>query len=87
MKIYMFFGNSFLRGFGVGFGGAWKTKIINFRTFFIVFSMQTLECKLEGHFGGQKGDLGKLPGYVGTGSVNGGGPLATPRAQRVQRSM
>ena len=73
--------------FGWVSGGFWEAKIDDFRTFFIIFSMQNLECKLEGHFGGQKGDLGKLPGYVGTGSVNGGGPLATPRAQRVQRSM
>ena len=37
----MFFGTSILDGF-------WETKILDFHTFFIIFSMQNLECNLEG---------------------------------------
>ena len=40
--------------FGWVSGGFWEAKIDDFRTFFIIFSMQNLECKLEGHFGGKK---------------------------------
>ena len=29
-------------------GGVWEAKTIDFRTFFDVFSMQNLDCNLEG---------------------------------------
>ena len=29
-------------------GGFWEAKILDFRIFFVIFSMQILECKLEG---------------------------------------
>ena len=50
-------------------GGFGEAKIIDFRTFFIICSMQNLECKLEGHLRGQEGDGVKFHGYVGAGSV------------------
>ena len=28
--------------------GFWEAKILDFRIFFVIFSMQILECKLEG---------------------------------------
>ena len=28
--------------------GVWEAKILDFRTFFIIFSMQSLKCNLEG---------------------------------------
>ena len=34
--------------FGWIWGGFWEAKILDFRTFFVIFSMQILECKLEG---------------------------------------
>ena len=35
-------------GFGRVLGGVWEAKIVDFRTFFDIFSMQNLECNLEG---------------------------------------
>ena len=34
--------------FGLVLGGVWEAKTIDFHTFFEVFSMQILDCKLEG---------------------------------------
>ena len=34
--------------FGRVWGGFWEAKIFDFRTFFVIFSMQNLECNLEG---------------------------------------
>ena len=34
--------------FGRVLGGFWEAKILDFRTFFAVFSMQNFECNLEG---------------------------------------
>ena len=34
--------------FGTVLGGFWEAKILDFRTFFVIFSMQNLECNLEG---------------------------------------
>ena len=28
--------------------GVWEAKILDFRTFFVIFSMQSFECNLEG---------------------------------------
>ena len=44
----MSFGTSILEGFRKGFGRVLGTKILDFRIFFVIFSMQILECKLEG---------------------------------------
>ena len=38
----------FVEDFGRILGPFWEGKIIDFRTFFAIFSMQNLECKLEG---------------------------------------
>ena len=84
LKTACFFGHRFWIDFGWVLGRFWEAKIIDFRTFVIICSMQTLECKLEGHFGGQKVTLSNLPVMLGQGRWNGGGPLATPRTQRVQ---
>ena len=43
-KLYVFWDIDF----GWILGGFWEAKIIDFRTFFIIFSMQNLECNLEG---------------------------------------
>ena len=34
--------------FGRVLGGFWEAKILDFRIFFAIFSMQIFECKLEG---------------------------------------
>ena len=34
--------------FGRVLGGVWEAKTLDFRTFFDVFSMQNLDCNLEG---------------------------------------
>ena len=34
--------------FGWVLGGFWEAKILDFRTFFFIFSMQSLKCNLEG---------------------------------------
>ena len=34
--------------FGRILGGFWEGKILDFRTFFVIFSMQNLACNLEG---------------------------------------
>ena len=34
--------------FGRVLGGVWKAKILDFRTFVDVFSMQNFDCNLEG---------------------------------------
>ena len=44
----MSFGTSILEGFRKGFGRVLEPKILDFRIFFVIFSMQILECKLEG---------------------------------------
>ena len=38
----------FGQGFGRVLGGVWEAKILDFRFFFVIFSMQNLECNLEG---------------------------------------
>ena len=34
--------------FGRVWGGFWEAEILDFRTFFDIFSLQNLECNLEG---------------------------------------
>ena len=34
--------------FGRVLGGFWEAEILDFRTFFVIFSMQNFECNLEG---------------------------------------
>ena len=48
MKNRMFFGTSILSGFSKLLEGVWEAKILNFRTFFDVFSMSFFECGSEG---------------------------------------
>ena len=48
MKNRMFFGTSISEAFCKDFGKILEAKILDFRIFFDVFSMQNLECKLEG---------------------------------------
>ena len=47
----MFFGTSiskaFWKDFGRVWGGFWEAEILDFRTFFVIFSKQNLECNLE----------------------------------------
>ena len=47
-KFACFLGPRFWKGFGRVLGGFWEAKILDFRTFFAVFSMQNFECNLEG---------------------------------------
>ena len=44
----MSFGTSILEGFRKGFGRVLGTQNPRFSHFFVIFSMQILECKLEG---------------------------------------
>ena len=38
----------FWKDFGRVLEGFWEAQILDFRIFFVIFSMQILECKLEG---------------------------------------
>ena len=55
-------------------GGFWEAKILDFRTFFVIFSMQNLECNSEGqkikkkaNKRGGYGILGRFGGQCGPG--------------------
>ena len=50
-------------------GGFWETKIVDFHTFFDVFSMPHLQCILEGPKSNKKSNLEAKKPAVGLGSA------------------
>ena len=62
----------FWKDFGKVLEGFWEAKILDFRIFFVIFSMQILECKLEGQKIEKKGFKIFLPAIFAVSAALGG---------------
>ena len=59
-------------GFGEVLGGFWEAKILDFRTFFVMFSMLNFECNLERQKIEKKGSKNFFPAILAACAVLGG---------------